>query len=111
MKRREDTTTTQLGFIVAVILENTNQSQSSNSDGSPKNPNDLREHRQAENPSTNPDPELEDPNFVPQDDEVEIDNPRDDLLEDEPEEEILDDDDLDIEEDGLEEEDNDGNFL
>ncbi|MEJ5090741.1 hypothetical protein GEO21_11910 [Sphingobacterium faecium] len=47
----------------------------------------------------------------PEEDELEIDNPKEDLLEGDPEEEVFDDDDRDIEEDGLEEEDNEGNFL
>lgn len=70
MKQQKNTTTRGLGFIVAVILENADQSQTSNPDGAPKNPNDLREQKQSENPAENPDPELEDPNFVPEDDDA-----------------------------------------
>lgn len=133
MKLKENTPTIGQGLIVAIILEN--KPQSNNPNGFPKNENDLREQRQSENPSSNPDPELEDPNFVSEDDAKSEEDPLefpeqegDNLGQGEPQEElpIEEDDHLDredplelpeeedVEEVGLEEDEehqnNQGNF-
>ena len=67
MRQQENTTATGLGLIVATILEKAKQSPSNDPNAGPKNENDLREKKQAEKTGSNPDPEVEDPNFIPDD--------------------------------------------
>ncbi|MEN5055539.1 hypothetical protein [Sphingobacterium kitahiroshimense] len=69
MNLKEKATEKRLGLIVAAILENANQPQTNDPDRPSSNENDLRERRQEENVASNPDPELEDPNFVPDEDD------------------------------------------
>ena len=72
-----------LGLIIATILNTSDQAQPKDPNKSSNNENDLREQRQAENPSSNPDPEVEDPNFVPDDQDNENTDLKDDVLDEE----------------------------
>lgn len=88
MDLNKTTATKRLGLIIAAILTNTDPNRSAN------NENDLREQKQAENPSSNPDPELEDPNFVPDEADDQDSGLNEDALEDEDRDDRRDRDDL-----------------
>jgi hypothetical protein len=128
----KNNTKNRLGLLMCVILENSNSivpKQNNLSEQDYRSENQLKDSRQydplqevgnAEHEAIERENQEDglidrvDPDsdkLNPEEDELEIDNPKEDLLEGDPEEEVFDDDDRDIEEDGLEEEDSDGNFL
>lgn len=87
MSSNKTTATNRLGLIVATMMENTNHSQGNDANRSSSSENDLREKKQEENVGSNPDPELEDPNFVPGQDKNTEENGLNESASDDEEEE------------------------